>query len=306
MMWAALVYAQQGTPTNSSRWINECIVKKTTYANTIHERKLLVVAGSNALFGISSKMVENELNIPSVNMAVHAGLGLDYILGQSKKVINPGDIVILALEYEHYDYDGSPSSTLIDYVVSCDFSYATQKPINETGKFIFGMDVSRLREGLNNKFILHGGVPRYGYQSNTLNINGDETYHKIENSKSIKFLSKLDATKPLTKGIKDNTKAWSVLDNFIEWCNQNNVTLLVTYPSILYNDAYFSNNAIESINKIETFWISRGVRIVGKYDDFIYKPEYFYDTIYHLNNAGMEKRTSTLINYLRDIIYDVR
>ena len=299
ILWIVLVYAQMGVPTESSRWAYESVSLKSAYAGSIKERKILIVSGSNSVFGVSAKTIEKELKIPTLNMAVSAGLQLKYILEQTKAIARPGDVIVLPLEYSMYDYDGFPAGGLIDYVFARDPDYFKKQSVLEKGKFVLGVDVIRLAKGIKNKYLIADEYSNAGYQSRTLNENGDETNNKHENSSQLAAILRFIPIHQLAKGIGKDTTSWEQLDNFTTWCNQNKIAILVTYPSVLYNNAYFSDTAQKTINQINEFWKTRGIMILGTYDESVYAPEYIYDTAYHLNDLGTEKRTRQLIKYLR-------
>lgn len=64
--------------------------------------KIVLVGGSNLPFGIKSQMIEDVTGMPVVNMGLHAGLGMNFILSEVEKDIHEGDIVIVSLEYHHF------------------------------------------------------------------------------------------------------------------------------------------------------------------------------------------------------------
>ncbi len=302
VLWCILAYAQLGAPTESSRWIHESIIQKTTNASKITEPKILIVAGSSALFGVNAKTIENELQIPTINMAVSAGLQLNYILEQTKSVAHPRDIIILPLEYSLYDDQGTPDNVLIDYVFSRDLAYLQKRPALEITQFVFGTDIIRLAKGIKSKFIVPDAYSTDGYQSWTLNENGDESNNKHENAPTREAILRFIPLKHLTHGISKESKSWNLLDSFVVWCSHRNITILVTYPPILYNKAYFSSTTSKTIAQIDRFWQTRGIKVLGKFDEVAYGPEYIYDTAYHLNDLGAKRRTRLLIDYLKDTL----
>lgn len=70
--------------------------------SSITEPKIILVGGSNLPFGVKSKMLEDSLGMPVVNMGLHAGLGMNFILSEVEKDIHQGDVVVVSLEYHHY------------------------------------------------------------------------------------------------------------------------------------------------------------------------------------------------------------
>ena len=55
--------------------------------------KIVLAGGSNLAFGIDSAEIENKLNIPLVNMGLHAGIGLGRILNDISPFLNSNDIL---------------------------------------------------------------------------------------------------------------------------------------------------------------------------------------------------------------------
>lgn len=64
--------------------------------------KLLIVGGSNTAFGVDSRTLSDALDMPVVNLGLHAGLGLEYILDEARQFVEAGDIVVVSPEYEQF------------------------------------------------------------------------------------------------------------------------------------------------------------------------------------------------------------
>ena len=101
-------------------WIYNTIRVKENIAHNIHGKKIVFVGGSATLFGIRTEDIEKELKIPTINYGVHAALEIDYILDRVKNILNPGDVVILSLEYNHLLYTGSLNEVRTKYVLFFD------------------------------------------------------------------------------------------------------------------------------------------------------------------------------------------
>ena len=70
--------------------------------STLDSPKVVLVGGSNLPFGIKSQKIEAAVGKPVVDMGLHAGLGLNFILSEVEKDIHAGDIVIVSPEYHHF------------------------------------------------------------------------------------------------------------------------------------------------------------------------------------------------------------
>ena len=97
-VFLGFLYSQLGVPTHQSQWIFDISQKKERLASEITTPKLLIVAGSSALFSINAKIISEQTGFPAINMGNHAGLALDYRLYRIRKIARPGDKILIASE----------------------------------------------------------------------------------------------------------------------------------------------------------------------------------------------------------------
>ena len=75
------------------------IIEKQARLNAIQSPKVILVAGSNFLYGMDSKLLQDSLKMPVVNMSLQYFLGSDFLLKQLEDALQPGDIVVMGFEY---------------------------------------------------------------------------------------------------------------------------------------------------------------------------------------------------------------
>jgi hypothetical protein len=75
---------------------------KLAYAAGLPTPKLVILAGSNALFSHSCAIIGAVLRLPCVNGGVALGLGLDYQFALWKPRLHAGDIVYMPMELQQY------------------------------------------------------------------------------------------------------------------------------------------------------------------------------------------------------------
>jgi len=278
-------------------WIDKVYQKKEDYAKSITNPKLVVTGGSGVLFSVETHYLENRLGIPTVNMGVNAGLKTDYILYRTKKVLNSKDIVLVILEYPNLVWDGEQSIVRTDYVLTYDKDF-----------FLFYMDFL-------DKFIMLNSVTNPSkyvrvvkqyrkklkessnadvYNSKTININGDETFKNAKN----KILD-INSFTPFTLPNKIETKGILSLLEFNRWCQDNNISILVSFPSTLPHKEYFTKDYQEYFKKILQYLAKHNIKVIGTPNDFFYPVNYFYDTNYHLNSKGAVINTKKLEKILK-------
>ena len=64
--------------------------------------KLVILAGSNALYSHRCATIEPILHLPCVNAGVAVGIGLDYLFARWREVLRPGDVLYLPMEIAQY------------------------------------------------------------------------------------------------------------------------------------------------------------------------------------------------------------
>ena len=296
-------------------WIFYAYKNKQMYESQIMKKKILIVSGSNALFGMDAKQIESSTGVPTVNLGVHAGLGIDYILYQAKKTLKPGDIVLLPLEFSLYHQskdDQLLSNTLLrKYIISYDHDYLSQLGLIEKLKVILypsGIsqeDIDAIAAILKNESpfdknrvysrILERVHTGKCYTGISLNRNGDETCNigksPTEDIKNKKLIDPV-LNKPIdTSG--------SIRD-FCIYAKKHKITVIPLYPALLFNLNYDSNNYKIYFSQIKTFWLEQGFLFQDSPSQSFLEEKMMFNTIYHPNDKGRTLRTENVINLLKN------
>lgn len=299
-----LVLLQIGGATESSRYIDEIHEIKTEAAvNVIDQPKLLVIGGSNALFGISCEQIQEQIQFPCVNGATQAGLGIKYMFDRAESWLHAGDMVLLTLEYFHYRDGDLPNDMVIDYVFAHDADYLKRTDIKTKLQFVSGISFTRILRGLAAK--VSPPQPRSdGYQAETLNALGDET-NNSEDHRPPEGVSRIQAVSPLDasalKSAAHNSGIQSI-ERFVAWCQENNVEVLATWPNTIWFEEYAQPENQALFRDIESLYGRLGVPMLGQFSDFMFARSMFYDTGYHLHDRGVEVRTELLAQHLEPFI----
>lgn len=285
---------------NKNIWSNVTpaivIDKHREIVKNINSPKILVISGSSTLFGIDSNLISKKLNYPVINLGSNLGLGLDYIFYDAKRNIQNNDIVILPLEYGIY-HENRLSEARVVQIWQNDKQYFDKLLFKDKIELLWNIPFY-LDAKVMGTYI---GIPtrqeeRLAYT--TMNDNGDSinTFETEEEKICIRQPFQLNV-------IYLDKKTKQTLIDFLNYCKEKNVKVFVTYPPYYYKEKYFDGYNLEQINKINNFWKEQDVTILGEYTDFIYTDKNnFYDTEYHLNIKGREKRTEKLIELLKPYI----
>ena len=299
ILLVSLILLQEGTPTSSSKWASDLYRAKEQHASKSTSEKLLIVAGSNSLFGIHSLELERNYHLPVTNFGVHAGLGLKYILDRSKKSLKAGDFVYLPLEYALYQQESAPSTQLMDFLLARDPEYFHRLSITQQIQGYVSVPFSRILEGL------MGGSDEYlGSSSKTYNIrNIDGPGNQIKNSPELakNHALKLSNLGPKSFGdgdISDYSK--KLLTDYIEWTRKNGVCLIPAPPNLMSHEEYSSGVFPAFTQKIKQFYADMEIHFIGEPENYLFPKHLFFDTEYHLNTAGVAMRTALTIEDLGD------
>lgn len=282
----------------STIWVDNCFIKKDNYANSIENKKIVFTSGSNTLYGMQTSLIEVDLNIPVVNMAIHAGLKTDYILYRAKQVLKSNDIIIIPFEYQNFTWDGIDEGMRRDYILTHDKKFFI-KELNFAEKLtmIYSASPSNLIKSFKEQLLTtKEAVIGSGYTSVTLNKNGDETYK--EGTK------RNFATKPFLLPTPYSKETYGLLKikEFAQWCEQKDIKLFMTFPNTVKLKEYYNEPYISYFDFLIDYFKKNNIKVIGKPTDSLYPIEYFYDTAYHMNTKGSEIRTYEFLSKLKEQI----
>ncbi len=299
LAWASGFYYQLGATNGLSEDLHNVYSQKIKIAQSVNSKKLVILSGSNAYYGISAESLEENLSLPVVNLGIYGAGDLSHLLEWGKRALNKGDIVLFPLEYFYYVDDDLSPWYFVDYIVSRDVSYFKTLPIIKKLEYIYGVSLTRLLRGLG---LLPASVGKGSQANQMMNGNGDMVYNKKENQspRQLLALSSLSAIDHII--LDEDSKVWELLGDFHGWCKSNGILLLATFPAYMFFDEYKSSENRYFFQKVESFYSSRGIPVLGEAYEFMYDISMHYDGRHHLNDDGRKIRTEYLLTLLRPFI----
>jgi hypothetical protein len=295
LLWSGVVLGQGQRATQTSQWVFDVYKKKKAYAQSIDEKKIVILSGSNALFGINSKMLEDAFGVKVVNYGVNAGVLLPYMLYKSKEIIKPKDVVILPLEYHVYTYDGTPNTQMIDTIFSRDIDFFYALTPKEQFLTVWNITLERILAGYEAK----GGTPVNSglYGAHNVDARGDQIGATAA-AKNEYIEKELDALMPNNYGkiYKKDALAWYYLEEFVSWCDARDVKVVFMPTTMLFFDVYKKDSKerwfYENIAKeVE----AKGWSFVGEPYEYMYTKEHYFNTDFHLTSEARDMRTKQMI-----------
>ncbi len=249
--------------------------------------KLIIVGGSGSAYSIDSKMLEDSLNIPVVNMATAYGLGLEFMLEEVKESIGKGDKILVIPEY-YLPLEGNRKLITLVNDLNPNAHKYSHLDLLEKLNFII-VNFQRVGSSVFYKFLKINNDSKTTLRS-SFNERGDMVYH-------------LD--KENIRPIKDKEKIYNSLYNnelnhlnaFVKYTKSKEAKVFYSFPA--YPISEFENNK-EAIKFFEKRIIDKFIgEIINNSEANLYPDTDFFDTVYHLNKNGRAKRSEYLVKTLR-------
>lgn len=264
------------------------IIDKHHRIETTPSPKIIFGGGSNLALGLDSQAVEEALGLPVVNMGLHGGLGLSFMLNELKYSIQAGDIVLLSIEYflpltDDYSLMNNASAFFPEarhfyqkkYPEELVFYLANQQTILK--------NIFSVKENLSTSSI---------YTRSAFNSYGDFVSH-LDQPQSDTFSGKSTFTYRYWEGI-------DAMNTFNDSAQSKGVSVFFLFPN--YPASEYAKNK-EVISQLEKdLREDLNIEIINTPVDLVYPDSYFFDTTYHLNAVGRAQRTQDMIRLIQSVI----
>lgn len=259
--------------------------------------RILLVGGSNVPFGFQSPRIEEALGRTVVNLGLVGGVGIEFMLDEVHDALAPGDIVVLSFEYELFS--GGSSEAVQRQVIQFRPANLRHLPAKRWPAFLdhdaLPLLGSSFRAALGISRDDGNSASEDGGEHAGFNAWGDYVGHWGR--------PRPDADGPrLSRGspITFSESTRERLVRFARDCRRRGAKCAFTFPP--------HPTAILEARRDEVSALARALREVPFLDvldspfDQAYPAELFYDTGYHLVEAGSAQRTGKVIAALRPLI----
>ncbi len=270
---------------------NASIIDKLERLESINEPKIILVGNSNLSFGIDSKMIEDEFEMPVVNLGLNGGLGNVFHELMAKYNINSGDIVVIA--HTEYGTDYFDTSLICETVVGKEYLYPTvpKELYWQVAKTLPSYSIDAWGDFIFQRYIISDPAT-FAYARGAFNEYGDNIFPREK--PTVDYSENTSAPPSITKETTDR------LNEFNEECLQVGATLVIAaYPIV-------NGEGAKPIAEFQSFQDELAEHldspVISDFTEYILDYSYFYDTVYHLNDQGVEIRTQLLIEDLKKIV----
>lgn len=269
------------------------IIDKTDAFESVETPRIVFMGGSNLAFGLDCRKIRDALGMRVVNSGLHAGLGLKFMSEQIIEHAKPGDIIVLCPEYQQfygnrlYGRGNFLMRTLCLYPQS--IRYLTS--FGQFEELIKGAPVylkNNLQNIMRSKDNLNTVYNRYAF-----NEFGDVQSHHEKDSE----LTESNIRIHMLKEDEINENTLDVLNGLETHLSGMGIKAYYLFPCI---PKVWHKRNVEKIGQIYTRLQSDlKMTMIGTPGEFVYPNHFFFDTIYHLDKEGTEKRTLQVIDLMK-------
>ena len=300
---AILSLADLGPTTHSSgdaSFIYFADKHKMKIADQTQGHRIVLLGGSGAFYSVRAKTLQSQFGIPVINNALHAGLGIDYLLYRARKSLRPGDTAILFLEYSHY-LQPKTTWTLADYLLPHDIPYFATQPlerqidlVRKLSPYEYG---TRVYDAFSNR-------PIDGKEIlSRFNDRGDLIANLRTSQKNFQRVNLSKLTPMNKKNMRLRDENINSITNFILWCQKNGIVVIAGYPAFMDFPIYHSGEKERAFfQSVESYYHSHGIATLGKPADFMFPKSMFFDSAHHMHNEGAAVMTDLVARRLEPIL----
>lgn len=255
-------------------------------------KKIVVVAGSSAAFGLDSELLENATGYKTVNFGLYANLGTKLMMDLSRANICEGDIYILAPEMNSQTlslyFNGETAIQAIDGNLSM-LRYIE----SEDREALLGSMWGHLSNKLN--YFISGTAPENtgAYRKENFNVYGDNTY-----SRPYKEISGYGNKISFDFG-HGYDEFTDYVNDYVEYVRSRGGEVYFSFPP-MNRDAVYAASTDEDITDFYTDLCERlDCKVISNIYDYILDGGYFFDSEFHLNDSGVVIRTVQLADDIK-------
>lgn len=267
-------------------------IKYERLINTKGQKRVIVVAGSSALYGIDTDYMQSlfKNGYTVVNFGTNGNMNIPFYLDAISPLLTSNDIVVFAPEqYGPYAYhtNGNP-----------ELPYVNLQGVSTCYNLFENVDISTYTN-------VFDAIGQYGTQSARMKSQSWNDYgEKVDTYGDLATSTDKMNSKDYCRGINgtfrfDQTvipsQFISNLNRIINKAKQSGAKIVFSYPPHNKNNVEkdsLNDNAYNSYNQ----WISQTVNctLISDVRNYLYGGEYFDNTDYHLNSHGRKLHTKQL------------
>lgn len=266
------------------------LAKKDSLLKEMPAPRIILVGGSNLSFGLNSQLIYDSLHINPVNTAIHANLGLVFMMEHVLPFIKQNDVVIISSEYHQFYGDLAFGSeellrTLVEISPKEIKKMEKQQLINIIGELPkYSFSKYKPAEYFTKPDLT--GI----YSVNSFNKYGDAYFHWNQSPQ------KGEPDQPIS--LPFNKDILIKMKKFEQDIKAKGALLYITFPC--YGASSFANNEVQ-IAKVYSELKNSHFSILSTPQEYKMPDSLIFNTNYHLTKQGVDIRTNLLIQDLQQL-----
>lgn len=293
------------------------VYEKTYYAAPVdkynllerrrNDKKIILVGSSNVAFGFDSGLIKSELpDYEVVNFGLYGALGTKIMIDLSRNFIQEGDLVFLSPEINAQSMSLYFNGMNTLKATEDRFGIVNKLPEKDR-KSVYGSVFDFIDSRRRNPEIIE---PAGVYQRKNFNEYGDISYFDEEGN-SLRSQNLM----PLHYDPTTNVDFTMEPDkDFTDYVNAFNKDVLKKKARLYYcfspvnADKHVTSAGKEGLDAdiLSFYWNIRNAldcEVIGNPFEYLIDPHYFYDSNFHMNDAGAILRTQIFLeDYYRDAL----
>lgn len=241
--------------------------------------KIVIIAGSNAGFGINSRLIKQAFHMPVVNTATHGGIGVRMQFEMYNDLLREGDVVIFCPEYGAGEARLYGESTLVRIL-------STHLP-QAYSKFSLAQWVHALkyigihyREAHKHRKSKEFDGP---YSAKAINEYGDIEWKRAHQD----TISCYNISSLIDKELVAYYK-------YVHATTKKRGIRLLFLPPTLLGSNYHKDAA--QIEEWAVYLKQNGIPLQAEPSKYAFHDSLYYDTPYHMTSVGADIRTEVMID----------
>jgi hypothetical protein len=266
---------------------------------TTEGRRIIVIGGSSAAFGLRSDLIQQELpNYETVNFGLYASLGTKVMLDLSKDQLREGDIVLIAPEQDPQTLSLYFGAQAVWQGLDGHFELLGKLQQEDWGNMVGALPtfaVEKIRSYVTRQKPMPEGV----YARASFNSFGEIEYADCNSNR-------------MEQGYDPNTpirfSPEVVGEGFCAYLNEYAEKATAQGAQVYYYFCPMNALAVEEVDALEDYYNWLGAQlsfpILGNPEHAVLDAEWFYDTNFHLNQSGAILYTKYLIRDIKLVLGD--
>ena len=273
-----------GPPITSVDLVGALVAKHKRLASAPSPR-IIIIGGSNTMFGVNSPLLEKATGRSVVNMGLHASLGYGFMCRELDGALRPGDIVLAMPEHSQY---AKPEKLEIILYSAMDLYPGTlgHIPAIKRPQLLLNYAVlktQRCWKEVTGKRRTSGDPI---YRASGFNAQGDMIAHEGLASRGIDRERRIRA-------INIDPVFWQLTDALEQEVTRAGAELVFALPAMPLSLSVAAHDSL-----IVASLQQHGYAVLDNVDQRTFKNSDFFDSKYHLMPAARDERTRWLVKAL--------